>query len=78
MANGEVLDCMSTMKKDNTGYDLKHLLIGSEGTLGVVTKVAVSCPRRPVCVNLVLLGRLVRWRPIGGSLAEDGLPCWSW
>ena len=47
---------MSTMKKDNTGYDLKHLLIGSEGTLGVVTKVAISCPRRPACVNLVMLG----------------------
>ncbi|XP_037068173.1 D-2-hydroxyglutarate dehydrogenase, mitochondrial-like [Pollicipes pollicipes] len=55
MADGQVLDCMSTMKKDNTGYDLKHLLIGSEGTLGVVTKVAISCPRRPNCVNLVLL-----------------------
>ncbi|KAF0313467.1 D-2-hydroxyglutarate dehydrogenase, mitochondrial [Amphibalanus amphitrite] len=55
LANGDVLDCMSTMKKDNTGYDLKHLLIGSEGTLGVVTKVAISCPRRPACVNLVML-----------------------
>ena len=36
-----------SMKKDNTGYDLKHLFIGSEGTLGLVTRVSISCPTRP-------------------------------
>ena len=36
-ADGTVLDCMSTLRKDNVGYDLKQLFIGSEGTLGVVT-----------------------------------------
>ncbi|KAJ8971407.1 hypothetical protein NQ317_005523 [Molorchus minor] len=34
-ANGEILDCLSTLKKDNTGYHLKHLFIGSEGTLRI-------------------------------------------
>lgn len=55
-ANGEVLDCMSTLKKDNTGFHLKHLFIGSEGTLGIVTKVALQCPPRPKSVNVAFLG----------------------
>lgn len=55
-ANGEVLDCMSTLKKDNTGYHLKHLFIGSEGSLGFITKVAVQCPAKPTSVNLAFLG----------------------
>lgn len=37
LANGEVLDLMTALKKDNRGFDLKQLLIGSEGTLGIVT-----------------------------------------
>lgn len=56
LASGEVIDCMTAMKKDNTGYDLKHLFIGSEGTLGLVTKIAIHCPPRPQAVNLALLG----------------------
>ncbi|KAL8601676.1 D-2-hydroxyglutarate dehydrogenase, mitochondrial [Nucella lapillus] len=47
---------MSTLRKDNTGYDLKQLLIGSEGTLGVITKAAILCPQRPSAVNVALLG----------------------
>ena len=42
--------------KDNTGYDLKHLFIGSEGTLGLVTRVAIHCPPRPSAVNVAFLG----------------------
>ena len=37
MASGEVLDLLTPLKKDNRGFDLKQLLIGSEGTLGIVT-----------------------------------------
>jgi len=55
LANGVVVDCLSSMKKDNTGYDLKHLFIGSEGTLGLVTKVSIACPTRPKSINLALL-----------------------
>ncbi|KAJ8320780.1 hypothetical protein KUTeg_002367 [Tegillarca granosa] len=56
LANGEVLDCLSTLRKDNTGYDLKHLFIGSEGTLGVVTGVSILCPQKPNSVNVAFLG----------------------
>ncbi|XP_064212864.1 D-2-hydroxyglutarate dehydrogenase, mitochondrial isoform X1 [Tribolium castaneum] len=55
-ANGEILDCLSALKKDNTGFHLKHLFIGSEGSLGVVTKVAIQCPSKPEAVNLAFLG----------------------
>ena len=41
MASGEVLDSLHTLRKDNTGYHVKHLLIGAEGTLGLVTKVTI-------------------------------------
>src|SRR5438552_4021149 len=37
LADGRILDLMTGLRKDNTGYDLKQLFIGAEGTLGVVT-----------------------------------------
>jgi len=40
LANGTILDMMSNVRKDSTGPDLKHLFIQSEGSLGVITKVA--------------------------------------
>ncbi|CAH0627234.1 unnamed protein product [Chrysodeixis includens] len=55
-ADGTVIDCLRALKKDNTGYHLKHLFIGSEGTLGFVTKVAVHCPVLPKAVNLGFFG----------------------
>ncbi|KAI8428595.1 hypothetical protein MSG28_007334 [Choristoneura fumiferana] len=55
-ADGTVVDCIRTLKKDNTGYHLKHLFIGSEGTLGIVTKVAVHCPVLPKAVTLGFFG----------------------
>lgn len=56
-ADGTVIDCLKTLKKDNTGYHLKHLFIGSEGTLGVVTKVAIHCPAMPKAVTLGYFGK---------------------
>ena len=41
LANGAVLSSMNKMVKNNTGYDLKHLFIGSEGTLGVITRAVL-------------------------------------
>jgi D-2-hydroxyglutarate dehydrogenase len=55
-ADGRVLDMLSCMRKDNTGLDLKQLFVGAEGTLGVITKVAISAPPRPASVNVAFLG----------------------
>jgi len=56
LANGDIVDCLSTMRKDNTGYDMKQLFIGSEGTLGVVTAVSILCPVRPKSTQVAFLG----------------------
>ena len=55
LADGTVLDNLTALRKDNTGYDVKQLFIGSEGTLGVVTKVAIVCPPKPKSVNVAFL-----------------------
>lgn len=56
-SRAQVLDCMTPgMKKDNTGYHLKHVFIGAEGTLGLVTRVALACPAKPNSVHLAFLG----------------------
>lgn len=49
LANGDVLNLGFDLPhlKDNTGYDLKHLFIGAEGTLGIITKVALLCAPLP-------------------------------
>ena len=41
LPNGEVYNALSPLRKDNTGYDLRNLLIGSEGTLGIITAAAL-------------------------------------
>ncbi|XP_022090093.1 D-2-hydroxyglutarate dehydrogenase, mitochondrial-like [Acanthaster planci] len=56
LADGRIIDCLSSLRKDNTGYDLKQMFIGSEGTLGVVTGVSILCPPRPQSVNVALFG----------------------
>lgn len=53
-ADGRLLDFMSTLRKDNVGYDLKQLFIGAEGTLGVVTHVALQAAPRPTSVNVAM------------------------
>ncbi|XP_010029734.2 D-2-hydroxyglutarate dehydrogenase, mitochondrial isoform X2 [Eucalyptus grandis] len=55
LANGDVLDMLGTLRKDNTGYDLKHLFIGSEGSLGIVTKVSILTPPKLSSVNVAFL-----------------------
>jgi FAD/FMN-containing dehydrogenase len=42
LPNGEVWDGLNTLRKNNTGYDLKNLFIGAEGTLGIITAAALK------------------------------------
>jgi FAD/FMN-containing dehydrogenase len=55
LPNGDILDNMTTLRKDNTGYDLKQLFIGSEGTLGVITECAILCGPIAKHKNMVLV-----------------------
>ena len=59
LPSGEVLDLMTPLKKDNRGFDLKQLLIGSEGTLGIVTAACLRLLPAPV-------GRATAWVGLGG------------
>ena len=43
---------MSSLRKDNTGYDLKQLFIGSEGTLGIITALSIITPKASRATNL--------------------------
>ena len=43
LPDGTILNDMSTMRKDNSGFDVKQLFIGSEGALGVITGAALTC-----------------------------------
>jgi FAD/FMN-containing dehydrogenase len=47
LADGTVVSGLKPLRKDNTGYDLRHLLIGSEGTLGVITAAVMKLFPQP-------------------------------
>lgn len=47
LADGRIVPALKALKKDNTGYDLKDLFIGSEGTLGVITAAVLKLFPRP-------------------------------
>jgi D-lactate dehydrogenase (cytochrome) len=47
LADGAIWDDLSELRKNNTGYDLRHLIIGSEGTLGIITQAVLRLFPRP-------------------------------
>ncbi len=56
MADGRVMSALGKLKKDNTGYDLKNLFVGSEGTLGVITAAVLKLVDKPRSVATAFLG----------------------
>ena len=53
-ADGQVWDGLSGLRKDNTGYDLRDLFIGSEGTLGIITAATLKLSPQPAAVGTAL------------------------
>ncbi|QPC86989.1 FAD-binding protein [Mesorhizobium sp. NBSH29] len=56
LPTGEVLDDLRKLKKDNTGYDLKNLFVGAEGTLGVITAAVMKLFPKPKGVEVAWIG----------------------
>jgi D-lactate dehydrogenase (cytochrome) len=56
LADGRILNDLNKLKKDNTGYDLKNLFIGAEGTLGVITAAVLRLVPRPRAVETAFAG----------------------
>jgi D-lactate dehydrogenase (cytochrome) len=56
LADGRVLNNLNKLKKDNTGYDLKNLFIGAEGTLGIITAAVLRLVPRPRSVETAFAG----------------------
>jgi FAD/FMN-containing dehydrogenase len=56
LADGRILNNLGKLKKDNTGYDLRHLFIGAEGTLGVITAAVLKLFPRPRAVETAFIG----------------------
>ncbi|KAK4621425.1 D-2-hydroxyglutarate--pyruvate transhydrogenase DLD2 [Fulvia fulva] len=56
LPDGTIVDDLGKLRKNNTGYDLKQLFIGGEGTIGIITGVSIICPQRSPAVNVAYFG----------------------
>jgi FAD/FMN-containing dehydrogenase len=56
LAGGRILSDLSKLKKNNTGYDLKNLFIGSEGTLGIITAAVLKLYPKPRAIETAFIG----------------------
>ncbi|WOH83637.1 FAD-binding oxidoreductase [Bradyrhizobium sp. BEA-2-5] len=56
LADGRVLNSLSKLKKDNTGYNLHNLFIGAEGTLGIITAATLKLFPKPRAVETAFVG----------------------
>src|SRR5262245_54828657 len=56
LADGRIWHGLNKLKKDNTGYNLRHLFLGAEGTLGVITAAVLKLFPRPRSVETAFIG----------------------
>ena len=56
LPDGRVLNQMKALRKDNTGYSLKHIFVGSEGTLGIITGAVLKLYAKPASEAVALVG----------------------
>ena len=56
LADGRILNALSKLKKDNTGYDLRNLFIGAEGTLGIITAATLKLFPKPRAIETAFVG----------------------
>jgi FAD/FMN-containing dehydrogenase len=56
LADGRVMNLLSKLKKDNTGYDLRNLFIGAEGTLGIITAATLKLFPKPRAIETAYVG----------------------
>ena len=56
LADGRILNGLSKLKKDNTGYDLRNLFIGAEGTLGIITAATLKLFPKPHAIETAYVG----------------------
>jgi FAD/FMN-containing dehydrogenase len=68
-ADGDICHTLTGLRKDNTGYDLRDLLIGSEGTLGIITAATLKLHPRPAATMTALVGM----RSLGAAVQLLGL-----
>ena len=78
LSDGRILNVMRSLRKDNSGYDLKHLFIGSEGTLGIITKVVFKLhPSQPVTNSMMAVlkdqSHLIEYLNLAKKIAGDQL-----
>jgi FAD/FMN-containing dehydrogenase len=72
LADGTVITSMNEMLKNNAGYDIKHLFIGSEGTLGIVTRAVLRLRPAPRTVQTALVA-LDSFADVAGLLRRLGV-----
>ena len=79
LADGTILSSLNHLIKNNAGYDLKQLFIGSEGTLGIITRLVLRLREKPLSQNMAVvavpnfaaMGKLLKHmdRSLGGTLS---------